>query len=463
MWIKQLIWLICCLTMWIYPIPTYAQTSGPVYIVQPGDTLYEIALRFGTSVEELTSINGITDPSIIVPGSELIIPGFEGISGVLAFHELKFGESLSTLSLQLGSTPNSLVQLNRILNPNRLYIGQAVIVVSTSEEGISPASDVVLVKQGEGKLAFAARNGINPWSVNPLEDQQQRSWIITNERILISGDEPLHHGLPLPIKSIDVEPERVVQGQTLEVVVTLEEDANLVARIGDRKLAFYDLSENQKISLQGIYALTDPGMYDLEIEIINPENSETLFSHTQPLRIVDGEYYYDPVLYVPDETVKSEIIESENELINSVINQMTDERYWQGIFQFPTSYTDSFSSYFGSRRNYNDQGYNWYHNGLDLFGGGGTPILAPANGKVIYTGSLDVRGNVTFIDHGWGVITGYLHQSVIEVAVGDWVETGQQIGLVGATGRVTGPHLHWEIWVGGIPVDPLEWTSEEFP
>jgi len=74
-----------------------------------------------------------------------------------------------------------------------------------------------------------------------------------------------------------------------------------------------------------------------------------------------------------------------------------------------------------------------------------------------------VRGNATVIDHGWGVYTGYWHQSVSQVNVGDRVETGQVIGFNGSTGRVTGPHLHWELWVGGFQADPLQWTETEFP
>ena len=67
------------------------------------------------------------------------------------------------------------------------------------------------------------------------------------------------------------------------------------------------------------------------------------------------------------------------------------------------------------------------------------------------------------IDHGWGVYTGYMHQSEILVEAGDFVEKGQLIGLVGGTGRVTGAHLHWEIWVGGVQVDPVEWLENSFP
>jgi murein DD-endopeptidase MepM/ murein hydrolase activator NlpD len=91
------------------------------------------------------------------------------------------------------------------------------------------------------------------------------------------------------------------------------------------------------------------------------------------------------------------------------------------------------------------------------------PIYAPADGKVVFADALTVRGNTTYIDHGWGVYTGYLHQSEMYVEVGDQVSRGQVIGQVGATGRVTGPHLHWEIWVGGVPVEPLDWTTEAIP
>jgi len=74
-----------------------------------------------------------------------------------------------------------------------------------------------------------------------------------------------------------------------------------------------------------------------------------------------------------------------------------------------------------------------------------------------------VRGNATMIDHGWGVYTGYYHQKEIYVQVGDRVQAGQLIGLVGSTGRSQGPHLHFEVWVNGVQVDPLDWLSQTFP
>jgi murein DD-endopeptidase MepM/ murein hydrolase activator NlpD len=74
-----------------------------------------------------------------------------------------------------------------------------------------------------------------------------------------------------------------------------------------------------------------------------------------------------------------------------------------------------------------------------------------------------VRGNTTIIDHGWGIYTAYFHQAEIKVGVGDVVLPGQDIGTIGATGRVTGPHLHWEIWVNGVQVQPLSWLENIYP
>ena len=77
--------------------------------------------------------------------------------------------------------------------------------------------------------------------------------------------------------------------------------------------------------------------------------------------------------------------------------------------------------------------------------------------------TLNIRGNAVVIDHGWGVYTLYAHMSSILVSLGDIVQTGQVIGLAGTTGRSTGPHLHWEVWVHGVPVNPLQWLQSALP
>ena len=102
-------------------------------------------------------------------------------------------------------------------------------------------------------------------------------------------------------------------------------------------------------------------------------------------------------------------------------------------------------------------GYKSCHTGVDIRGGAGTPIHAPANGRVIAVLDGGAYGLHTLIDHGGGLVTMYAHQSGTAVRVGQTVARGQVIGYVGSSGWVTGPHLHWEVHVDGVPYDPLGW------
>ncbi len=438
-----------------------AQDQGPVYIVQPGDTLYSIAIKFGTTIEVIAAANSLSDPYIISLGMRLVIPGFEGVSGVLDFRKIQFGETLSSLASRYGIPPDAIVRLNRVLNPDRFFIGQSAILSIPEQEVIQER--LVLTNPADTSLTFSLKNDLNPWELHDLDRPLDRLWVIPSESLAmeIEGDQ-VTSGLPTPIQSVEVTPERAVQGRTILVRVEVESEIEVMGNVAERDLHFQSHLPREKLVVQGIHALLEPGMYDLTLSFVNLEGVE-FFKFVQPLRIASGDYYFDPPLYVPPETIDPLNTEPENELVTSIVNDITAEKYWEGAFQFPSTVTDLFSSVFGSRRNYNDMGYTSYHSGLDFYGGTGSPIYSPARGKVVFAGSLEVRGNVTFIDHGWGVFTGYLHQSEILVSVGDLVEEGDEIGKVGGSGRVTGPHLHWEVWVGGVPVDPLEWTSEVFP
>jgi murein DD-endopeptidase MepM/ murein hydrolase activator NlpD len=134
----------------------------------------------------------------------------------------------------------------------------------------------------------------------------------------------------------------------------------------------------------------------------------------------------------------------------------TDILPFEQRMQWPV--TGRISAVFGLKRFFNQQPRQ-PHSGIDIAAPTGTPIVAPLKGVVVETGEFFFNGNTLFIDHGHGIVTLYCHLDRTDVVTGQTVEQGEQIGTVGATGRVTGPHLHWSVSVNGIMVDPLLFTG----
>jgi murein DD-endopeptidase MepM/ murein hydrolase activator NlpD len=133
----------------------------------------------------------------------------------------------------------------------------------------------------------------------------------------------------------------------------------------------------------------------------------------------------------------------------------TDAQGWRQHFMWPT--TGRISTLFGSQRIYKNGEAGAYHSGLDIAKPTGTVVLSPADGVVILAADhpFTLEGNLLMIDHGMGLNTAFLHLSRIDVHVGDHVRRGQAVALSGATGRATGPHLHWAIRWRDAKLDPL--------
>jgi murein DD-endopeptidase MepM/ murein hydrolase activator NlpD len=111
------------------------------------------------------------------------------------------------------------------------------------------------------------------------------------------------------------------------------------------------------------------------------------------------------------------------------------------------------SSAFGLKRFYNEQPRK-PHSGLDIAAAEGSPVVAPLGGVVILTGDLFFSGNTVFLDHGQGLLSSYAHLSKVLVSTGDHLSSGQMLGRVGQTGRATGPHLHWSVYLNQTRIDP---------
>lgn len=145
--------------------------------------------------------------------------------------------------------------------------------------------------------------------------------------------------------------------------------------------------------------------------------------------------------------------DADSKEIRAVYGQLTSRKYWTEPFQSPIPGVTGGRN-FGHRRIFNGQPRN-PHSGTDLKASTGTEILASNAGKVVLTIDSFFNGNAVFVDHGLGVVTMYLHLSKISVEMGDMVKRGQLVGLAGATGRVTGPHLHWGARILDARVDPF--------
>ena len=176
-----------------------------------------------------------------------------------------------------------------------------------------------------------------------------------------------------------------------------------------------------------------------------------------PFEIIDGGYPSEKLnvspRHVNPKKKDLERINRERAEVGRIYAQISRERLWDKDFILPIP--SVVTSRFGTKRVFNGQMQS-FHQGIDLRAPIGTPIVAPAGGRVVLAKDLFFTGNTVLLDHGYGLVTLYAHMSKLEVKVGDRVQLGQRLGLSGMTGRASGPHLHWGIVINKLKVNPLD-------
>ena len=459
---------ICILILLILGLvqPVFAQEGSPdglVYIVKSGDTLWTIAMKLHVYYDELLALNGITGESSILPGTELRIPGMGELSGELSTTRVVYGESLQSISRRYGVSEAELIQLNRLTSPVELYVGVSVVLINEEEDTQQGVRRVSLAPE-QSSLELAIEENLNPWTIITTNSQDGEWDLIPGEVFFVPGEgEDGPGALPGEISKIEYAPESFVQGHTYVMKVNGPEETAVTGALGEYPLHFFFNGEESYLALQGLHAKENLGLKPLSIAGTLPDG--TPFAHTQMVQVNSGNYPYEEILDVPMDTVSLEITEEETTKLEEIVEPATANKLWNGIFTAPVppELSLAYASYYGNRRSFNGSGYFYFHSGLDYYSLMGGDIYAPAPGKVVYTGNLPIHGNTTVLNHGWGVYTLYAHQSEFLAREGDKVSAGELIGRVGSTGRSSGPHLHWEVWVGGIPVDPLDWVEVGYP
>ena len=447
--------------------PVSAQTAtpppGPVYIVQAGDTLWSIASQFNVAVADIQAINNMTSTDIFV-GDKLVIPGLAGLSGTLITQPVPFGETLRSLSREYRMDPATLEKLNHIVSPTEVYAGYGLIILQQDNQ--SAWTSRASLGQGETMLELAIKGNSDPWSVAQINGLTEPSAGLPGDILYLpSGNsQAAPSGLPAAIVSAQVDPLPLFQGTTAQIKVVSSQNVTLGGLLVDHPLHFFATDANTQVALQGVYAALDPGLYPLRIDVTQADGSVQSFE--QMVLVNSGNYPTDPGLDVDPTTIDPAVTGPEDQWLLSLTSVVTPEKYWNGAFQLPVGTPSCIRAGFGDRRSYNGGALLNFHTGVDF--GVCSPahpldIYAAADGVVVFTGLKTVRGNATIVDDGQGVFTCYYHQSKFLVSVGDHVKAGQLIGQIGATGRVTGPHLHFEVWVNGIQVNPLLWLSTVFP
>lgn len=250
--------------------------------------------------------------------------------------------------------------------------------------------------------------------------------------------------------------EEVSQGSTIRVSVTGSVEEGEVEFLGRR----YPLTQGDfsKFTHVGIGIFDTPGVHTMEVRLTLVNGTSGNFAREITINETEWDvariYYVEGAGGTPldeDERDREEII------LKEIYSLETPEKLWQGRWRIPSQ--GGLSSQFGERRSFNDGPMGGNHGGTDFGAPEGAPVTAANSGRVVLARQLAVRGNMVIIDHGGGVFSGYAHLSAFAVAEGQEVEKGQLIASVGNSGLSTASHLHWEISVHGVLVDPMRFLD----
>jgi murein DD-endopeptidase MepM/ murein hydrolase activator NlpD len=236
----------------------------------------------------------------------------------------------------------------------------------------------------------------------------------------------------------DVSPTIAPQGGVIRV---RSNGADQTARLNGRVIRLFPQTDGASLGLMPVPSAEKPGAYDLQVI-----GKDGKIVETTSITVRDAHFHSQNII-LNEQLSELKPAPGETEEANAFRNAVSNDRYW----------TEPLIAPFGVKRLHNGKVTGDYHAGLDQRSPAGGPIRAVTGGVVKLVREWRLHGNTVAIDHGQGVETIYLHMSKFATKEGSIVHQGDVIGYVGSTGRSTGPHLHWSLYVNGIPVNAAQW------
>ena len=237
---------------------------------------------------------------------------------------------------------------------------------------------------------------------------------------------------------------QVKQGEVFRVL-----SDGATATLEQRTIRLFPQAGAPNLGLMPIAVTQKLGKYIIVIHDVHGTKLKEI-----PIEVVDAHYPRQNIR--ASKAIKSlTALPGEMETIGAFNHAVSDKRMWAEPFLSPTP--QCMNSLFGVMRYHNGKPTGNFHKGVDLRSPMGTPIHAISAGIVKISKMYRLHGGFVGIDHGQGITSNYLHMSKLGVAEGTAVKAGDVIGYVGATGFATGPHLHWGLYVNGVPVNPGQW------
>jgi len=462
-----------------------------VHVVQRGENLFRIALQYGLFAEDLAKANGISDSDAIAIGQRLIIPLAVEPIQPLQSHTVSAGESLASIAAAYDKTIADLMTLNDLTSADVIYVGQVLTIesgsaavdatqaesppelVPTADTGAGqrhsfsrvgdlPADFVHVVQSGETLSAIGLRYNQTINALAQANGLLDPSFLSIGQRLIVPGIQLPRLTLPSPaaVTSFTIDPLVFEAGRSGRIELLTSEPVVVSGQFLGRELVVIERDAGRRHNmLIGIPMFTDMNVYPLTLQVRDQSGQSSAVSAT--LQVISGGYGRQQITINDSELLAPAVEEAEIALIRRLTERFTSLQSWSNSLSLPAA--APINAVFGTLRSYNGSPFDRYHGGVDFAGAPGTSVLAAADGTVVMVDRLQIRGITTLIDHGWGLYTLYAHQDETLVETGAAVAGGQVIGAIGSTGRSTGPHLHWEAWLNGVNVDPMQWVQEVFP